>query len=89
MRNLARLEKLAPNSRKMLGCYTAAYAKDRAPQWTPLPVPTMQSQCEAGLRYLREGRIEGIIIYGTILDLGWDAVEWTRQWIRNVGDIRL
>jgi hypothetical protein len=87
--NLTKLEKLAPNSRKLLGCYTADYDKNRTPWWTPLPVPTMQHQCETGLRWLREGRIEGIIIYGTAMDLNWDSVEWARAWIQKVGETKL
>jgi len=88
--NLARLEKLAPKSRKLLGCYTAEYDKKRTPMWTALPVPAMRHQCEVGLRWLREGRIEGMIIYGnTAMDLNWDAVEWVREWIQKVGDAKL
>ena len=87
--NLTRLEKLAPNSRKLLGCYTADYDRNRTPWWTPLPVPAMQRQCETGLRWLREGRIDGIIIYGTAMDLNWDSVEWARAWIQKVGETAL
>jgi hypothetical protein len=87
--NLARLEKLAPQSRKLLGCYTAEYDKHRTPKWLPLPVPAMQHQCEVGLKWLREGRIEGIIIYGNFFDLGWEAVEWARSWVQKIGDTRL
>ncbi len=87
--NLARLGQLAPKSRKLLGCYTADYDPKRTPWWTALPVATMQRQCETGLKWLREGRIDGIIIYGTAMDLGWDSVEWARGWIQKVGDTAL
>ncbi len=87
--NLAKLEKLAPKSRKFLGCYTAAYEKKRTPMWTPLPVSAMRQQCEKGLQWLHEGRIEGLIIYGNFMDLNWDAVEWAREWIRKVGETRV
>jgi hypothetical protein len=87
--NLAKLERLAPKSRKLLGCYTADYDKNRTPWWTALPVSKMQQQCETGLRWLREGRIEGIIIYGNFMDLNWEAVEWARQWIQKVGETKL
>ena len=87
--NLAKLEQLAPKSRKLLGCYTADYDPKRTPWWTPLPVPIMQRQCETGLKWLREGRIDGIIIYGTAMDLNWDSVEWAREWIQKVGETRL
>ena len=87
--NLTRLEKLAPKSRKLLGCYTAEYDQHRTPMWLPLPVPAMKHQCEVGLQRLREGQIEGIIIYGNFLDLGWEAMEWARSWIQKIGDTTL
>lgn len=87
--NLAKLEKLAPKSRKLLGCYTADYDRKRTPWWTALPVPKMRDQCETGLRWLRQGRIEGIIIYGNFLDLNWEAVDWTRKWIQEIGDTHI
>ena len=87
--NLAKLERLAPKSRKLLGCYTADYDLKRTPWWTPLPVRAMQAQCETGLKWLRAGRIDGIIIYGTAMDLNWDSVEWARAWIQRVGETKL
>jgi hypothetical protein len=86
--NLVKLEKLAPKSRKLLGCYTARL-EDATPRWTDLKAPAMQKQCETGLRWLRERRIDGIIIYGTAMDLGWESVEWAREWIQRVGDTKL
>lgn len=83
--NLERAERLAPKAKKMLGCYVVDYGKKRG-----TPVPSMKLQCETGLRWLREGRIEGIIFLGnTTMDLGFESVEWTRQWIEKVGDTRL
>jgi len=87
--NLTRLEKLAPKSRIMLGCYTPEYDRNRTPTWLPMPVETMRHPCELGLRWLREGRIAGIIIYGNFLDPGWDSAEWAREWIEKVGDTKL
>jgi hypothetical protein len=87
--NLTRLAKLAPKSRIMLGCYTAEADDHRTPRWLPIPVETMKYQCELGLRWLREGRIEGIIIYGNFLDFGWESQEWAREWIEKVGDEKL
>ncbi len=87
---LARLERLAPKCRRMVGCYTAALNKKSAPPWTSLPVPVMQQQCETALRLLREERIDGIVIYGcTTTDLNWKSVDWTRDWIQRVGDTKL
>jgi hypothetical protein len=83
--NLRKAEALAPGTRRMLGCYLVDYGRRQG-----TPVPLMQHQCETGLRWLREGRIDGMIFLGnTIMDLGFDSVAWTRDWIGRVGNIRL
>jgi hypothetical protein len=83
--NLKKAENQAPRTRKMLGCYLVDYGRK---QGTPLS--SMKLQCETGLRWLRERRIQGIIFLGnTVLDLDFESVEWTRQWIERVGKIRL
>jgi hypothetical protein len=87
--NLTKLGKLAPKSRIILSCYTAAFHAKQTPGWTALPVPAMQHQCEVGLRWLRQGRIDGICIYGNFLDFDWDAMRWAREWIQRVGEIKL
>jgi hypothetical protein len=88
--HLTKLEKLAPHSRKMLGVYTVALDERKTPAWTGMPVSLMQKQCDQALRWLHEGRIEGIIVYGgTTLDLGFESVHWTREWIQKVGETKL
>ncbi|MGA2074092.1 MAG: twin-arginine translocation signal domain-containing protein [Terriglobia bacterium] len=87
--NLTKLEKLAPKSRIILSCYTAAFNAKQIPQWTALPVPAMQQQCEVGLRWLRQGRIDGICIYGNFLDFEWECMRWARDWIQKVRDTPL
>jgi hypothetical protein len=88
--NLTALEKVVPKSRKMLGLYQTLDDKTKVPAWTSMPVATMQEQCEAALRALRDGRIEGIVIYGgTNLDVGFEVVDWTREWIQKVGDTKV
>jgi len=83
--NLKRLKQLAPNSKAALGCYFVDYRTKSS-----VPVAAMKRQCEAGLKWLREGRIEAMVFLGnTVEDLGFEAVEWTREWIRNVGDTKL
>jgi len=83
--NLLKVEKLVPNKKIMLGCYVVDYSQKKS-----IPVSAMQHQCETGLRWLRERRIEGIIFLGnTTMDLDFEAVEWTRQWIEKVGETRL
>ncbi|MCC7499130.1 MAG: hypothetical protein IT160_16215 [Bryobacterales bacterium] len=83
--NFRRVEQATPRSRKMLGCYMVDYGGRCS-----LPVELMRKQTELGLRWLREKRIEGIVFLGnTCEDLGFEAVEWTREWIRRNGDTKL
>lgn len=84
-RNFERLEKLAPRHGKLLGCYLWDYGAK-----APMPLERMQKQCSLGLRWLQEGRIEGIVFLGnTCCDLELESVEWTRKWIGEVGGRRL
>lgn len=81
-RNFERLEKLAPRHGKLLGCYLWDYGAK-----APMPVDRMAKQCQLGLQWLKAGRLEGMIFLGnTCCDLELESVEWTRQWIAEVGD---
>ncbi len=83
--NMARLEAIAPNKRTLLGCYMWDFHHQR-----PMPIATMEHQCTTGLRWLREGRIEGMIfVSSSIADLELEAVEWTRHWLHQVGGLPL
>ena len=83
--NFAQIEDIAVNNRKILGLYMYDYGAGK-----PMPVDLMEMQCEMGLRWLREGRIEGMIFLAScICDLGLDAVEWTQSWIAKVGDQKI
>lgn len=83
--NLKKAETLAPKARKILGCYVVDYGRKQG-----TPVPLMKLQCETGLGWLRQRRIEGIVFLGnTTMDLGFESVEWTRKWIQTVGDLKL
>ncbi len=80
--NMTRCEEIAPDSRKLLGLYMYDYG-----QRLPMPVESMQMQCETALRWLHEGRIAGMIFLAScICDLELETVEWTRDWIAKVGD---
>ena len=83
--NLDKLNKLAPLRRVLLGCYFFDYN-----QRSPLTVANMKLQCETGLRWLQQGRIEGIVFLGnTTEDMGFECVEWAREWIQKVGGTSL
>jgi len=80
--DFARVEELAPAAGKLLGCYMWDYGGK-----APMPVDLMERQCELGLEWLRQGRIEGMVFLAScICDLELEAVEWTRQWIARVAD---
>jgi len=80
--NFDRVEHLAPSCRKMLGCYMWDYGNRK-----PMPVSLMESQCQMGLQWLKDGRIDGMIFLAScICDLELETVEWTKRWIQEVGD---
>lgn len=80
--NFARLERLAPRSRKVLGVYMFDYGINQ-----PMPLGLMKKQCGFALEALRAGRIDGVIVLAScICDLDLEAVEWTRRWVAEVGD---
>jgi len=67
------------------GSHDGNYNLPRPSRMTP--VEGMARQCELGLTWLQSGRIEGMIFLAScICDLEVPAVEWTRDWIRRVGD---
>ncbi len=77
----ALVETVAPSCGKLLGCYMWDYGAKR-----PMPVNLMERQCETGLQWLQEGRIEGMIFLAScICDLGLETVEWTKEWVAKVG----
>ncbi len=76
-KDFARFEEIASSARKVLGLYMWDYGDKKA-----LPLDLMQHQCELGLQWLNEGRVEGLIFLAScICDIELDAVEWSRQWI--------
>lgn len=81
-KNFERMEPLAKSNRKILGCYMWDFGSGK-----PVPLELMKMQCEKGLKWLKEGRIDGMIFLSSVIcDLDIEAVEWTRKWIAEVGD---
>jgi hypothetical protein len=80
-RNFERFLAVTQTKRRVLGCYLWNYGEKR-----PMSVDLMRHQCELGLTWLQEGKIEGMIFLAScICDLELEAVEWTRSWIARVG----
>jgi hypothetical protein len=77
--NFKRFVLIAPNVRRMLGCYMWDYGNNR-----PMPLELMKRQCSLGLKWLEEGTVEGMIFLAScICDLGIETVEWTKRWIAD------
>lgn len=81
-KNFERMESVVGPKRKVLGCYMWDFGTGK-----PMPVELMKLQCEKGLQWLKEGRIDGMIFLSSVVcDLDLETVEWTRKWIAQVGD---
>ena len=56
------------------------------PNRRPVPLDLMRHQCELGLKWLKEKRIqEMIFLANTVLDIGAPGGEFARSWIAKVG----
>ncbi len=79
--NLKKAESLSSRTRTVLGCYMWDFDANQ-----PMTMSAMQQQCEQGLEWLHQGRIEGMIFLASgLCDLNLDTVEWARNWIQEVG----
>jgi hypothetical protein len=77
-----KLERIIRPTPILLGCYLYDYGGNKQ-----MSVDRMKHQCELGLKWLHEGRIEGMIFLASnVCDMGLPAVEWTRGWINSVKD---
>ena len=79
--NFAKYQEIAPKKRTLLGIYMWDFGQGK-----PLPMDLMKMQCEAGLKWLKDGTIEGMIFLATnICDLDIEAVKWSKHWIAEHG----
>lgn len=83
--NVAKIKEVAPHLKLIQGCYLVDFTRR-----VSIPIPAMQRQCEFGLESLKKKRIEGMMFLGNgVMDIGFEAVEWTRDWIQKVGDMKV
>ena len=81
-RHMERVLERAPTKRRFAGCYMWNYGEQR-----PLGLDDMKRQCETYHDWIRKGWIEGVIFCSNcICDIGLDTVDWTRDWIPEIGD---
>ena len=75
-------EELLPDKKKMLGIYFYDYRQGK-----PVSDEFMEKQCETGLKWIKEGRIEGMIfLTNCVMGIGLSSEYWLRDWIKKVGD---
>ncbi len=82
--NVAHCERKYPGKPIVLGLYLYNYGIDTG---RPMPRKLLEQQCETALRLAHAGRVQGIVFL-TIND-DPEAVQWTADWIKRVGDQKL
>lgn len=81
-KNFDTFKSMTPKKRRLVGCYMWDYGDCKS-----LSLDDMKYQCEKYYKWLKQGDIEGIIFCANcITGLGLDTVEWTRNWIKEVGN---
>lgn len=71
-----------PGKRRLAGFYMWNYGEGK-----PLSIDEARMQCELYYEWIKKGYIEGIVFCSNCCaDLGLEAVEWIRNWIKEVGD---
>jgi len=81
-KNVAYCERLFPDKPIVLGLYLYDYGDGRR-----IPPDLLAKQCEIALKLAHAGRVEGIEF--TTINNDPQAVAWTADWVRRVGDQRL
>ncbi len=79
-KNFDKLEKVSPRTGKALGLYIWDFRNRK-----PVPIPMMEKQCNLGLKWLKAGRVrELVFLANTVLDVGLEVADWSRNWIQSV-----
>ena len=80
--NFRRYRAIVPKKRTLLGIYMWDFGNSK-----PITRELMEHQCNLGLKWFKEGQIEGMIFHCTPLcGLPLDSVKWSREWIAKHGD---
>jgi len=76
------MRKKCAGKRLLLGCYLYDYGNKKQ-----MTKEQMEFQLNRYAKAVRDGEAEGIILLSnTVADLGFEAVEFTKQWIAEHGD---
>jgi len=74
-----------PGKRRLSGCYIWNYGEGK-----PLSVAQLQAECEKYHSWIKAGHSDGIIFCSNCCaDLGLEAVEWLRGWIKEAGQEKI
>ena len=79
---VAHCRKVAPDKPIVLGLYLHDYGGGRS-----IPPELLSQQCDTALKLAHAGQIQGMLFLTE--DNAPDAVEWTIDWIKRVGDQKL
>jgi hypothetical protein len=69
----------------MIGLYIYDFPNHRS-----VPLELMEHQCETALKWLQEGRIDGMVIEAnSTMGVGFESERWLRGWLERVKHIEL
>ena len=75
--SVAKCHELSGRKPMIAGLYFYDFGDNR-----PLTVDEMEAQVHSGVDLLRSGECEGLcFLSSSVMDIGLDAVDWTREWI--------
>ena len=81
--NFKRYREIVPDKPTLLGTYMWDFGNGK-----PITMELMKLQLNFALEQFKEGQIEGMIFHCTpLVDLGLEAVEYSKKWIAEYGDL--
>jgi hypothetical protein len=81
--NFKKYREIVPDKPTLLGTYMWDFGNSK-----PITMELMKLQLEFALEKFMQGQIEGMIFHCTPLcDMGLEAVEYSREWIAEYGDL--
>ena len=80
--DLDRMIERTPGKKRMTGCYIWNYGAGR-----PLSIDELKVECETYFDYLKQRKTDGIIFCSNCCaDIGGEAIDFLRGWIREIGN---
>ena len=77
--NIKKAREVFPNQKILLGIYLFEFSTS-----TPTPIELMEHQCEIGLKYMKEGVLDGMIFEcNAEMGVGMQSELWLREWIKK------